>query len=94
MSSRERLLLLYGPEGLEDLTRDAQKIVESVETHISRFTTLTIAVGRRMGVLEDPEEVPLEVLRKRALEGKGLIVSDVFQELDAILKKARENPNE
>lgn len=83
--------MLYGPEGLKDLTKSAEDTVVAVDGYVKRFTTLTVAIGRQMGVLEDPQRPLFEDIKKKTLATDGLILGNVMAEIDRILKEGRNN---
>jgi len=88
--SRERLLLLFGPEEVEYLTNKARETVVAVrECYAPSVTSETIAEGERLGVLPSEKE-PLPLLRaarhKLALEQEKLVI---VSSVEAFLKEQR-----
>lgn len=94
MSARERLLILFGIDGVEYLTNKARETIVAVGgCYAPLVVDETVTEGEKLGVLPSERE-PLLLIRaarkKLALEQETLIVVD---SVEAFLKEQRSKEN-
>ncbi|MEK7521470.1 MAG: hypothetical protein AAB599_01570 [Patescibacteria group bacterium] len=94
--SRERLLILFGPEGLEDLTTKARNTVGAVSDAFYQHQNMVdgvVSIGEKWGILpSDKEPFPLVRRAKEALslEEEKLVT---LNSIEAFLKDQRNRRN-
>lgn len=90
--SRERLLLLFGPEGVEDLTNRARVSVAAVDgCYAPTVVDETVVAGEKLGVLPSNKEPLLPPVKKTlALEEEEKII--MVDSIEAFLRE-QQNKN-
>lgn len=93
--SRERLLLLFGPEGVEELTNRARASVAAVDgCYAHSVVDEAVVAGKKLGVLPSNIE-PLPLVRKArgtlALEEEKIIMVD---SVEAFLREQQNKNNQ
>ncbi|MBI4028927.1 MAG: hypothetical protein HY376_01020 [Candidatus Blackburnbacteria bacterium] len=92
--SRERLLILFGPEGVQDLTNRARTTVGAVSEFYYQHLEVVdhmVSVGEEWGILPSGTKPPPFVQAARetlALEREKVIIVD---SVEAFLREQRKN---